>query len=346
VDSLGREHLVAQTGRTPGAENPGPRVGPVVINEILFHPPPAGTNNNILDEFLELRNITADAVPLYDPAFPSSTWRLRGGVEFDLPPAVLLPSGHSLLLVNFDPDLDLGPLAAFRARYQVPDEARILGPYRGNLDNDGERLALYQPDTPQGPGTPDPGFVPQILVDEVRYSPLPPWPGGAAGTGQSLQRIHPLHFGDDPAHWRVAPPTAGAFNTDPDPDWDHDGLPNEWEIEVDLDPRNALGDEGPEGDPDRDGMANLQEMQAGTHPRSTSSVLSIRSVTVSDIGTLVRFEAMSGRTYTVEYAADPVLGPWLRLAEVPSGPDVREVAVPDPAQLGTRFYRLVTPAVP
>lgn len=346
VDSLGREHFVAQTGHTPGAPNAGPRVGPVVINEILFQPPPAGTNNNTLDEFIELRNITADPVPLYDPAFPSNTWRLRGGVEFDLPPAVLLPSGHSLLLVNFDPTLDLGPLAAFRTRYQVPDEARILGPYRGNLGNEGERLALYQPDTPQNPDTSEPGLVPRVLVDEVGYSPQPPWPVGAAGTGQSLQRIHPHRFGNDPANWRVAPPTAGSFNTDPDPDRDRDGLPNDWEIEMDLDPDSALGDDGPDGDPDRDGLTNLEEWLAGTHPRSAASVLAIRSVTVSDVGTLVQFQALPDRSYRLEYSADPARGPWLRLADIPPAPGVREVSVPDPAQRDARFYRLLTPAQP
>ena len=42
--------------RTPEAANAGPRIGPVVINEIHYHPD-AGD-----DEFVELRNITASAV--------------------------------------------------------------------------------------------------------------------------------------------------------------------------------------------------------------------------------------------------------------------------------------------
>src|SRR6185436_18410297 len=40
-----------------GLTNAYPLVGPVVISEIMYHPPDAGTNDNVLDEFIELRNI-------------------------------------------------------------------------------------------------------------------------------------------------------------------------------------------------------------------------------------------------------------------------------------------------
>jgi hypothetical protein len=83
----------------------------------------------------------------------------------------------------------------------------------------------------------------------VHYSPLPPWPTGAEGTGKSLQRIRSEHFADDPANWRVAEPTAGLPNGDLDPDEDKDGLPNDWEAEQGLDPRNGAGDNGTDGDP-------------------------------------------------------------------------------------------------
>lgn len=346
VTSTGREVFVAQGSRTPAQPNAGPRISPVVLNEIHFQPPLAGTNNNTLDEFLELHNHTSDPVPLFDPLAPTNAWRLDGGVEFTFPTNLVLGAGAYLLVVNFDPAYDFGPLADFQARYAVPNATRIVGPYRGNLDNAGERVALCQPDPPQAPGTANPGFVPYVLRDEVRYSPLPPWPAGAAGTGRSLQRADPRAFGDDPVNWQVADPTAGRPNPDADPDGDDDGLPNDWELAMGLDPRNAAGDQGAAGDPDHDGMTNLQEYQAGTHPRSGTSVLEIQAVTVSDVETLIRFEAAAGRTYTVLLAEEPSGATWQRLADVPAGDPAREVTVRDPARTGARYYRLVTPRLP
>src|SRR5262249_19473427 len=48
-----------------GLFNAGPAVGPVVINEIMYHPPGigGGTNDNSLDEYIELHNVTQAAVP-------------------------------------------------------------------------------------------------------------------------------------------------------------------------------------------------------------------------------------------------------------------------------------------
>src|SRR6185503_12056343 len=63
-----------------GATNPYPKVGPVVINEIHYHPPDIGTNDNSQDELIELRNFSASAVSLFDPSFPTNTWRLRDAI--------------------------------------------------------------------------------------------------------------------------------------------------------------------------------------------------------------------------------------------------------------------------
>ena len=65
VNSTGEAQYPAQIANSLGATNAGPRVGPVVINEINYHPAPGG------DEFIELLNISNAPVPLYDPAFPT-----------------------------------------------------------------------------------------------------------------------------------------------------------------------------------------------------------------------------------------------------------------------------------
>ena len=76
--SDGQEHFVAQEKTSLGLPNAGPSVGPVVISEIMYQPPPLGANNNTSDEFIELHNTSAQAVPLYDPAHLTNTWHVRG----------------------------------------------------------------------------------------------------------------------------------------------------------------------------------------------------------------------------------------------------------------------------
>ena len=51
-----------------------------------------------------------------------------------------------------------------------------------------------------------------MLVDEVDYKDSAPWPGGADGFGLSLQRRNTAPYGNDPAAWKAAPPTAAGLN--------------------------------------------------------------------------------------------------------------------------------------
>jgi hypothetical protein len=48
---------------------------------------------------------------------------------------------------------------------------------------------------------PDAGFVPYVLVEEVSYLPIAPWPVAADGTGRALVRKGPALFANDPANW-------------------------------------------------------------------------------------------------------------------------------------------------
>jgi len=191
-----------------GAFNAAPKLGPIVISEIMYHPAGLGTNDNVLDEYLELHNFSAAAVNLYDSSNPANTWRVRGGVSFNLPFGVTIPAGGIALLVNFDPVASPAQLASFRALFNVPVGVPVLGPYSGKLDNGGERLELQQPDAPQ----PDTGFVPYVLVDHVEYGDAAPWPFGGDGDGASLQRNVAGDFGNDVSNWSAAGPTAGRPN--------------------------------------------------------------------------------------------------------------------------------------
>ncbi len=106
ITSVGDEHFPAQLSQTFGGSNAGPLVGPVVINEIMYHPELG------YDEFVELKNITADAVALFDPALPTNTWKLSG-LGFVFPPGSTIAACAYLLLVPIDP-------AAFRSKYNIP----------------------------------------------------------------------------------------------------------------------------------------------------------------------------------------------------------------------------------
>jgi hypothetical protein len=225
---VGEASFVALAARTFGADDPAsleefrqgtgatnapPRVGPIVLSEIMYHPPDSGTNDNVRDEFIELHNIGSVTAPLIDPTQPTNRWRLRDAVDFDFPPALTLAAGARLLVVSFDPTTNATQLADFRSRLGIPAGVTILGPWSGNLDSAGETIELKAPDRPDVTG--GTVLVPYVLVEQVHYRPTAPWPSGANGTGQSLQRRALGDYGNDPINWCGAGPTPGQANAAP-----------------------------------------------------------------------------------------------------------------------------------
>jgi len=197
VISTGEEQFPAMETPTLGAPNSKPKVGPVVINEIMYHPDIG------FDEFIELRNITGATIPLYDPNLPTNTWKLSG-LGFDFPTNTAMAPDSFLLLVPIDP-------ATFRTKYNVPGGVPILGPYPGTLQNSGERLQLQFPGAPT---TNSSGqiVIPYITMDEVRYNDKAPWPVGADGSGPSLQKWVSGDYGNDPTNWFAFGSSPGAAN--------------------------------------------------------------------------------------------------------------------------------------
>jgi hypothetical protein len=198
--STGKEHFVALQALTPNATNSGPKIGPIIISEIMYHPPDVGGEDDSIDEFIELKNISGSTVNLYNT---TNTWRLDKGVDFDFPPGVTLPAGGHLLVVNFDPT-NATQVAAFRSRYGVSPSVPLYGPYEGKLDNGGERVELQKPDNPDTNG------VSYIVVERVDYEDSAPWPGAADGGGASLHRRTDTSYYNDPANWVAALPGAGS----------------------------------------------------------------------------------------------------------------------------------------
>lgn len=213
VISTGDDHLVVQASATLGAANSGPAVGPVVISEVMYHPPDVLANgaywDNDEDEFIELHNISGASVNLFDPQYPTNTWRLRDGVEFEFPAGVSLPAGGYLLVVGFDPAKSAA-LEAFRVANNVAPGTPVYGPWNGKLDNDTASIELTRPRTPEPPGTANAGEVRQVLVDKVKFQDVAPWPAGLPdGLGASIGRINVAGYGNDPANWRTSPRTPG-----------------------------------------------------------------------------------------------------------------------------------------
>jgi hypothetical protein len=199
TNSVGDIHYTPQVSNSFGAANSGPRFGPLVIEEIHYAPSPGDV------EFIELRNPTASPVALYDPEFPTNTWKLEG-VGYSFPTGMVFAPGGLVVVCGADP-------GAFRSRHGIPASVPVLGPWSGSLQDNGERVELLRPDSPDI-GTNGVVFVPYLLVDWVRYDNRAPWPTNAAGLGSSIERLRSDAYGDDPAHWRASPgvPSPGYDN--------------------------------------------------------------------------------------------------------------------------------------
>lgn len=185
-------HFPALASRTFGGPNAGPLVGPVVISEVQYHPSPE------YDEFIELQNLSAAPVPLFDVAHPTNTWRISG-VGFSFPTNVTLAPGGLALITILEPNV-------FREKYRVPATVPIFGPYAGALQDEGERIGVGMPIEPSTNG------VFYVTVDSVRYRSAAPWPTEANGRGPSLQRRALDQYGDDPVNWFTSGMTPGRLN--------------------------------------------------------------------------------------------------------------------------------------
>jgi len=199
-------NFVALDSNTPGQPNASPRVGPIVINEIMYNPPSGNQN----EEYIELYNTLTVPVTLYrvDKHKP---WKFTDGIEFTFPdgsPVTIY--GHSYLLVVKDK-------AAFTTKYgNMPSDVHVLGPYDGWLDDDGEKVELGMPGDTDASGTY------YIRIDRVNYSDgshpddcpggVDLWPTEADGRGKSLSRKDPNDYGNDVINWKAGDPSPGAAN--------------------------------------------------------------------------------------------------------------------------------------
>jgi hypothetical protein len=178
------------------------------------------------------------------------------------------------------------------------------------------------------------------LIDRVVYGDVAPWPTNADGFGQSLQRWSFAAYGNDPANWSAAAPTPGFMAGG---DSDGDGLPDAWEDAHGL---NKFSNDAAL-DPDQDGFANWKEYLAGTDPQNGASALRFTSAKRNGDATDLSFEAIAGKTYSILYRTQLTSGSWQKLSNIPAQGTTQIITVQDSANTNaTRFYQLVTPAMP
>ena len=201
--STGTYNFVAMSVNTPGSANAYPKVGPIVINEIMYNPASGDQNQ----EYIELLNISETAITLaeYDnEQLIDVPWWFTDsdGISFDFPLGTAMAPGEYLLLVKNEDSFD----SAFHAAWTG---VQIFEWGTGRLDNGGEKVQLSKP------GDEIDGTRYYIRVDRVNYSDgfhsfgEDPWPPGPDGYGQSLTRKEPANYGNDPDSWIGADPSPG-----------------------------------------------------------------------------------------------------------------------------------------
>jgi hypothetical protein len=182
--STGAVDFTALSSATPGAANAYPKVGPIVITEIQYHP------GGSASEFVELHNTGSQPVDL-------SNWKFTNGIDFTFPAGTVLAPGAYLLVVPINP-------ADYRSTHDIPASVMIVGPYQDNLSNAGETLELSRPGTSEtGAAT-----TPYVVADRVTYGTRAPWPSSPDGAGPSLARTGQSLYANDPSSWTADSGTA------------------------------------------------------------------------------------------------------------------------------------------
>ena len=188
IKSTGDCDFVAMSLPTPATENAYPKVGPIIFNQIMYHP-----QNYSDSEYLVLYNVSNYPVTLqsYDSVSHTNIpWAFVDGIDFTFPPNTVIPV-RGYLVIAKNPDL-------FNSVYG-PTSKPVLGPFGGQLSNSGERLELAMP-------TSDFDNNNQriyITMEHVEYGEKNPWPELADGQGYFLFKRPLRNYSNDPINWQA-----------------------------------------------------------------------------------------------------------------------------------------------
>ena len=275
----GHGELYPMRERTLGGTNSGPRVGPVIISELMYHPAPVDPQW----EFVEIFNGGVQPENI-------GNWRLAGDVDYTFPSNTFLMPGQALAVLPFDPKLptNASALSAFRSHYGLNTNANLIGAFLGSLSDSGDRVRLYRPDLPPPE---EPTFTPLLIEDQVTYEAALPWPVEAAGGGSSLMRRSPGAWGDDPQSWMIASTQLATPGVMPQADADADELPDSYEIEV-YGGTNMVGSAF-NGDTDGDGASDVAEYTAGTSATNANSKLTLNASVLPNGAVVIQFQTQA-----------------------------------------------------
>ncbi|MCK5000211.1 MAG: lamin tail domain-containing protein, partial [Anaerohalosphaera sp.] len=186
--------FVPMSQTTKGSQNAYPKIGPVVITEIMYHPK---TNEDA--EYVEITNITNNTVNLYDE-ITGQSWKFTDsdGIELFIPYGTTIDPNERLLLVKNQTAIQL-------EFTDVPAETQLFQWAYKSLDNGGEKIQLSKPGDVD-----ETGKRYFIRVDRVVYDDKNGWPTEPDGTGKSLERITNTDYGNDVINWQTATPTPGS----------------------------------------------------------------------------------------------------------------------------------------
>ncbi len=176
--------------------NTGP-ISDIIVSEFAYK----HQGLSLEGEFIELYNPTDSPIALANTA---GSWRFSDSVSFTFPAGTIIQSHSRLLVVGFDPAGCPNCLAVFQTRYNTPQltpGVDIVGPWQGALPDHVGVISLERPQEPDIVGD----NISWILVDEVIYFGLSPWP--LVSEDRALQRKPELLDGNNPAAWYTALPT-------------------------------------------------------------------------------------------------------------------------------------------
>ncbi len=286
-------NFVELQSTTPGTQNSYPKVGPIVISEIFYHP-----NSGLDSEFIELLNISNQTQSLYDTDLNAS-WIIGSGIDliFSDTNPVLLEPNERILMVKNQKD--------FVIEFPNVQDIQIIEWTSGSLSNSGEKLELLRPGALDSFGSQT-----YVRIDRVIYEDIEPWPAEADGFGYSLQKQSDFLYGNDPSAWFAASPSPGLGS--------HDNLNGYWMWAQSQ--GLELGSNQPLDDADADGIPNILEFLRLSDPNTPGQAPMFHFVKNADMLEL-QFEVPGYDDlleYTLEYSTNLSSNEW---TSFPLGPD-------------------------
>lgn len=152
----------------------------IVINEIMYHPPPQ-VGNSFTHSYFELTNISNESFDLSD-------WQLSSDIHYKFPAGAQIAPGEYLVVAR-EPD-------SISAYYGI---SGVLGPMHGDFSHQGMSIVLKDR---WG-----------IAADSVHYFSQAPWPAAANGQGPSLELRNPFEDNAKAINWAVNDTTGGQYGT-------------------------------------------------------------------------------------------------------------------------------------